>query len=394
MKNAIKMPKMGESITSGTITQWFKKVGDFVEIDEPLFDLATDKVSSEIPSPFEGVLSEILFSEGSTVDVGIVLAYISDEKEVIPSIQVSSQEKTPIKSLSPKKTLQSNQKTLQSKTFFTPLVRALAKKNRVDLDLIKTEKLRFTKKDFLDFLSTKNIPSDHQTVITLDPIRKIIAKNTVLSKQISPHVYSYSEVDLSALVKFREENKQMIKEKYGFNLTYVPFILRALGLALKDFPRINASLKEDQLTIHPTVNLGLAISLGEKGLIVPVIKDITSLTFLNLCFEIQRLTLKARNNELKLQDLENGTFTYSNVGSFGSLMTFPIIVQPQLAIYGSGIIQKKVVVENHDQIAIRSIMSGTLSYDHRVVDGEMGIKFLEKIHEYLKIVPTQEIFSS
>lgn len=376
MKNAIKMPKMGESITSGTITQWFKKVGDFVEIDEPLFDLATDKVSSEIPSPFEGTLTEILFTEGSTVDVGIILAYISDEEEELKhSTSIIKEERTEIKT--PKA-------SLQLKTFFTPLVRALAKKHQLDLSLIATEKKRFTKKDFLDFLSTKNIPSDHQAVITLDPIRKIIARNTVLSKQTSPHVYSYSEVDVSALVKFREENKQRIKEKYGFNLTYVPFILRALGLALKDFPKINASLKEDTLTLHSTVNLGLAISLGEKGLIVPVIKDITSLTFLNLCLEIQKLTMKARNNELKLQDLENGTFTYSNVGSFGSIMTFPIIVQPQLAIYGSGIIQKKVVVENHDQIAIRSIMSGTLSYDHRVVDGEMGIKFLEKIHEYLK----------
>ena len=269
---------------------------------------------------------------------------------------------------------------------------ALAAKLVLSTESIFTSMRGFTKKDFLDFLSTKNIPSNHQSVITLDPIRKIIARNTVLSKQTSPHVYSYSEVDLSALVKFREENKQRIKEKYGFNLTYVPFILRALGLALKDFPRINASLKDDLLTIHPTVNLGLAISLGEKGLIVPVIKDITSLTFLNLCLEIQKLTMKARNNELKLQDLENGTFTYSNVGSFGSIMTFPIIVQPQLAIYGSGIIQKKVVVENHDQIAIRSIMSGTLSYDHRVVDGEMGIKFLEKIHEYLKNSPTINFF--
>ena len=384
MKNAIKMPKMGESITSGTITQWFKKVGDFVEIDEPLFDLATDKVSSEIPSPFEGTLTEILFTEGSTVDVGIILAYISDEEEELKSpTSIIKEERTEIKT--PKA-------SLQLKTFFTPLVRALAKKHQLDLSLIATEKKRFTKKDFLDFLSTKNILTNHQSVITLDPIRKIIARNTVLSKQTSPHVYSYSEVDLSALVKFREENKQRIKEKYGFNLTYVPFILRALGLALKDFPRINASLKDDLLTIHPTVNLGLAISLGEKGLIVPVIKDITSLTFLNLCLEIQKLTMKARNNELKLQDLENGTFTYSNVGSFGSIMTFPIIVQPQLAIYGSGIIQKKVVVENHDQIAIRSIMSGTLSYDHRVVDGEMGIKFLEKIHEYLKNSPTINFF--
>lgn len=384
MKNAIKMPKMGESITSGTITQWFKKVGDFVEIDEPLFDLATDKVSSEIPSPFEGTLTEILFTEGSTVDVGIILAYISDEEEELKSpTSIIKEERTEIKT--PKA-------SLQLKTFFTPLVRALAKKHQLDLSLIVTEKKRFTKKDFLDFLSTKNIPSNHQSVITLDPIRKIIARNTVLSKQTSPHVYSYSEVDLSALVKFREENKQRIKEKYGFNLTYVPFILRALGLALKDFPRINASLKEDVLTVHPIVNLGLAISLSDKGLIVPVIQNINSLSFLELCLEIQKLTNKARNNELQLKDLENGTFTYSNVGSFGSIMTFPIIVQPQLAIYGSGIIQKKVVVENHDQIAIRSIMSGTLSYDHRVVDGEMGIKFLEKIHEYLKNSPTINFF--
>ncbi len=384
MKREIKMPKMGESITSGTITRWYKKKGDFIKLDEPLFDLATDKVSSDIPSPAEGILTEVFYEEGSTVDVGIVLAIIEDEvqseKKSIETTKVAPEK------IFVKEEKSFSQKELSSKTFFTPLVRSLAKKNQIDLAKIETDKKRFTKKDLEPFLST------HKKIEPFSPMRKIIAKNVVYSKEVSPHVYSFSEVNLTHLVAFRKKYKDVIKEKYQFNLTYVPFILRSLALALKDFPRVNASIEKDNLVLHEDINLGMAVSLPNNGLIVPVIKKVNELNFLDLCFIIQELALKARENSLTLSHLEGGTFTYSNVGSFGSLMTFPIIVQPQLAIYGSGIIQERPLVEK-GQISSGFLMYGSLSYDHRSIDGELGISFLERVHQYLKNTEPSSLIS-
>ncbi len=417
------MPQMGESITTGTITKWHKKPGDLVEIDEILLDISTDKVESEIPSPVKGRLEVLHFKEGDTVDVGIKIAEIEQDLSVnfsgsgpsAPSLTTSAPKATQVssQSASPQEHKKEN-----SDRFYTPLVKAMAQSHGLNLEELRNVKGhgaagRVNKQDMLTYIESKShvshpapttmmsspAPAPTKTsyqgrveIIPMDNMRKAIAKNMVISKQTSPHVNSISEVDLTHLVKFRESFKEEFSKQEGFSLTYSPFIMKAIIGALKEFPRVNASLDQDQIILKKDIHLGFAVAVPGNGLMVPVIHQADTLNMLGLCRAMNDLANKARSKKLTLEHLEGGTFTFTNVGSFGTLMATPVILQPQLGIYASGVIQKRPVVIEGDALAIRSMMYGTHTYDHRLIDGELGGKFLEAIHKNLRTMNPKDLF--
>jgi len=425
------MPQMGESITNGTITKWHKKIGDAIEVDEILLEISTDKVESEIPSPVSGKVATLLFEEGKTVDVGIKIAEI--ETDLKASVEISSDAP---KTEGPKKeelqgavesTLASssnlnNFKKEEEKTqrFFTPLVKKMAREEGVPLsDLEKVSGSgvngRVTSRDLEAYLSKRSTPSsnnfnsvetvltksasaltankDRVEVIVMDSLRKTIAKNMVESKLTAPHVNSISEVDLTHLVKFREKKKTEFMQKEGFSLTYAPFVIYALAMALKEFPLVNSSIEGDTILVKKDINIGVAVAIPGNGLVVPVIKNADNYGITGIARTLQELATKAREKKLKLEEMSGGTFTYTNVGSFGTLLATPIILRPQVGIYATGRIHKKVMAMEDDSIAVRSMMYGTHTYDHRLVDGELGGKFLEAIHRNLASMKPEELFS-
>jgi pyruvate dehydrogenase E2 component (dihydrolipoamide acetyltransferase) len=382
----IVMPQMGESITTGTITKWHKKVGDLIALDEILFDISTDKVESEIPSPVEGKVVELLYKEGDTIDVGKLIAVIDDDanaaitaspkketaqastKKSIPSekeevLAEEETEETVTKAKAPTaKTVQApveeeDESADGTKRFYTPLVRKMAQDNGVKLS--ELEKLtgsgaggRVNREDFEKYLasrggSVKSASAEKSTavssgaavstgatgrveIIPMDNMRKAIAKNMVQSKLTSPHVNSIGEVDMSHLVKFRESFKNTFEKQEGFKLTYTPFIMRAIIMALKEHPYVNASLDGDNIVLKKDINLGCAVAVPGNGLVVPVIKNADSLSMVGLCRAVNEIALKARAKKLTMNDLTGGTFTFTNVGSFGTLMATPVILQPQV----------------------------------------------------------------
>lgn len=420
------MPQMGESITTGTITKWHKNVGDEIEIDEILFEISTDKVESEIPSPIKGRIAEILYEEGETIDVGLKIAAIEDdlsasiETENTGAKATETLDQPPVLPGEKKESSVDTSEEVKTKRFYTPLVKKLAKDNGVSLS--ELEGLtgsgaagRVNKKDFYKFLETRSsgktqdvkkaskpvaprvepMSFDHGAntkVIPMDNMRKAIAKNMVASKLTSPHVNSISEVDLTHLVKFREGFKNEFFKQEGFKVTYTPFIMRAIILALKEFPLVNASIEGDDIIVKKDINLGCAVAVPGNGLVVPVIKNADELSMLGLCRTLNELAEKARAKKLKMDELQGGTFTFTNVGSFGTLMATPVILQPQVGIYAAGVIQKRVMAMADDSIAIRSMMYGTHTYDHRLVDGELGGKFLEAVHRNLREMKPAELF--
>ncbi len=420
-RHEIVMPQMGESITNGTITKWTKKAGDVIEVDEILLEISTDKVESEIPSPISGRVASVLFEEGDTVDVGIKIAEIEDDLDAEVSSDNVSEKKSEEVAIEKNKdedsiSAENLTKSTTERRFYTPLVKAMAKEHGVSMDELSTingsgAAGRVNKKDFQNYLETKSSTTAAQAsvstptatiddlsaasgvslstsgrveVVQMDSMRKVIAKNMVASKQISPHVNSIEEVDLTHLVEFRERIKNDFFNEEGFKLTYTHFIMHAIIQALKEYPLVNSSIEGDNIIIKKDINLGMAVAVPGNGLIVPVVKRADSLNLLGLCREVDLLAKKARAKKLTMEDLSGGTFTFSNVGSFGTLMATPIILQPQVGIYASGAIQKRVVVLPGDVIAIRSMMYGTHSYDHRLVDGELGGKFLASIHKNLR----------
>jgi 2-oxoglutarate dehydrogenase E2 component (dihydrolipoamide succinyltransferase) len=428
----IVMPQMGESITNGTITKWHKKPGDKIKIDEILLEISTDKVESEIPSPFEGRVEALHGAEGDTIDVGILIAEIQDDPSAAfagaaqsntprPSSQPSAGATVAITASSPA-VIAHSETDSDSEKFYTPLVKAMAKDHGVslsELDQLKGSGAggRVNKHDFLSYLenrgaktspsvqspvatSTKTTAVEMPTyqhgerieVVMMDNMRKAIAKNMILSKQVSAHVNSISEVDLSHLVKFRESIKHDFKKQEGFNLTYTHFIAMALIHTLRKFPKVNASIDGDKILIKKDINLGIAVAVPGNGLVVPVIHGADNFNMIGLCRRINELAEKARTKKLTMDDLQGGTFTFTNVGSFGTLFATPVILQPQLGIYASGAIQKRVVVLKDDAIAVRSMMYGTHTYDHRVIDGEMGGNFLEAVHQYLRETDPASLF--
>jgi len=439
-KFEIKMPKLGESITEGTIISWSVKVGDTIEEDDILFEVNTAKVSAEIPSPVSGKIIEILFKEGDTVSVGTVVAVVDLDGEDSAGGEVEKQEEPVSTAPAPKEETKSEEKVLPVEPakvadekvtkgvdrWYSPIVMQKAKEARIsqnELDSITGTGYegRLSKRDIELYIDNKNkgvsapapaakpadkgsSPSvsapqesapktapvqvaDGDEVIAMDPIRRIIADRMTVSKKISPHVTNVIEVDVTKLVRWREQNKDAFKKREGISLTYMPAIAEATAKALKDFPRVNSSVDGYNIIEKKHINVGVAVSLPDGNLIVPVIKDTDKLSLSGLASSINTMADKARRNKLMPDEIQGGTFTITNFGSFKSLFGTPIINQPEVAILGVGVIEKKpsvVETPEGDVIAIRHKMYLSLSYDHRVVDGMLGGNFLYRIAEYLE----------
>lgn len=440
-KFEIKMPKLGESITEGTIVSWSVKVGDIIQEDDVLFEVNTAKVSAEIPSPVAGKVVEILFKEGDTVAVGTVVAVVdmggeeaSDEETASGKETAESKENT-----SSDAGKVSSQVAKAEERWYSPVVIQLARSANIpkeELDSIQGTGYegRLSKKDIKDYIDKKKrgisevskaaIPTgDAPTASTtsspasvsvptpvaapsapskqtpaaanipgvevkeMDRVRRIIADHMVMSKKVSPHVTNVVEVDVTRLVRWREKNKDAFFRREGVKLTYMPVITEAVAKALAAYPQVNVSVDGYNILFKKHINVGIAVSLNDGNLIVPVVHDADHLNLNGLAVAIDSLALKARDNKLMPEDIDGGTFTITNFGTFKSLFGTPIINQPQVAILGVGYIEKKpAVVETPegDTIAIRHKMYLSLSYDHRVVDGMLGGNFLHFIADYLE----------
>ena len=435
----IKMPKLGESITEGTIISWSVKVGDTVEEDDVLFEVSTAKVSAEIPSPVEGKVKQLLFNEGDTVAVGTVVAILEIEGEgedngVQPETSEATQPKEQVPAPVPEELSKNSQ---EEDRWYSPVVLQLAKAAGVSQDELDhipgTGYLgRLSKKDIQTYIDHKNkgtempkpkqapvssmqqtatstptitvapptAPSMPMTAATpsaplaqgdevreMDRVRKIIADHMVLSKKVSPHVTSVIEVDVTRLVNWRKKVKDQFFKQEGINLTYMPAITEATAKALKAYPLVNSSVDGYNIILKKPINIGIAVSLNDGNLIVPVIHDADKLNLSGLASQIDTLAAKARENKLAPDSIQGGTFTITNFGTFKSLFGTPIINQPQVAILAVGYIEKKpAVVETPegDTIAIRHKMYLSLSYDHRIVDGALAGAFLRSIADELE----------
>lgn len=435
----IKMPKLGESITEGTIISWSVKVGDTVEEDDVLFEVSTAKVSAEIPSPVEGKVKQLLFNEGDTVAVGTVVAILEIEGEgedngAQPETSEATQPKEQVPAPVPEELSKNSQ---EEDRWYSPVVLQLAKAAGVSQDELDhipgTGYLgRLSKKDIQTYIDHKNkgtempkpkqapvssmqqtatstptitvapptAPSMPMTAATpsaplaqgdevreMDRVRKIIADHMVLSKKVSPHVTSVIEVDVTRLVNWRKKVKDQFFKQEGINLTYMPAITEATAKALKAYPLVNSSVDGYNIILKKPINIGIAVSLNDGNLIVPVIHDADKLNLSGLASQIDTLAAKARENKLAPDSIQGGTFTITNFGTFKSLFGTPIINQPQVAILAVGYIEKKpAVVETleGDTIAIRHKMYLSLSYDHRIVDGALAGAFLRSIADELE----------
>ena len=434
------MPKMGESVAEATILKWLKKEGDRIEADEPILEIATDKVDTEVPSPAAGTLSKCLFAEGQVVKVGEVIAMISSDKEGIVNAPTTvspdpgkSEEK--ISNSSPKfmeftESKQNAAEKSSSGRFYSPLVRNIAKEQGIalsELDLIlgSGANNRLTKQDLINHIEGLNKPSNRPAIngkqemkisqplpsptpvsistsssgnveiIEMDRMRKLIADHMVMSKQTSPHVTSYVEADVTNLVNWRERIKGDFEKREKEKITYTPIFIEAVCKALKDFPMVNISVDGTKIILKKYINIGMAAALPSGNLIVPVIKNADYLNLTGLTKVVNDLATRARNNKLKPDEIQDGTFTITNVGTFGNVMGTPIINQPQVAILAVGAIRKKpAVIETPegDTIGIRQMMFLSLSYDHRVVDGSLGGSFLRRIADYLEKFDTSRQF--
>ena len=474
------LPKLGESIMEATILKWHKKVGDTIQLDETLLDIATDKVDSEIPSSTEGTITEILFEVNSVVPIGTVIARISTnanssspiittpiiENIVAPKIEsiVTNEPTTNVevpfvpsapvqKEIISNIEVNTNTSSLEAK-FYSPLVLNIAQNEGVGMDELQYingtgNNGRITKKDILDFIARKKMAihlpssiSSEQTInepilqtqtiqepivnepasrpllnkpldvyenttsnfsaskstklanpnevivsgateiIEMDRMRKLIAKHMVDSVQTSPHVTSFVEVDVTNMVVWRDKVKELFERREGTKITYTPMFLESIATVLEQFPMINCSLQGDQIILKKDINIGMATALPTGNLIVPVIKGANQLSIVGITKAVNNLAQAARNGQLKPADTQGGTFTVTNVGSFGSIMGTPIINQPQVAILALGAIKKRAVVvetPSGDAILVRHMMFISMSYDHRIVDGAMGSKFLSAV---------------
>ncbi|MBN1986074.1 MAG: 2-oxo acid dehydrogenase subunit E2 [Prolixibacteraceae bacterium] len=425
------MPKLGESIQEGTITKWFVKEGDTVEEDDLLFEVATDKVDSEIPSPVDGVIEKILFQEDSLVPVGEVLAIVNmggedsgddesgskvPEDTEKPVTEVSAAEKSETKSESADV---KNERELSNR-FYSPLVRTIAKEENISIEELETiegsgANGRVQKKDILDYLENRGKSAEKEQsetkttgqkegerkepapipvsigandqIIEMGRVRKLIADHMVMSKKVSPHVTSVVEADVTELVFWRNKNKEEFQKKYGEKITFMPIFTEAVAAALAEFPLVNSSVDGDKIIMKKDINIGIAVAKPDGNLIVPVIKNSEQRNLLGLTKELNRLAEAARNNKLSPEEIQGGTFTITNFGSFRNLIGTPIINQPQVAILATGSIEKKPAVmetPTGDAIVIRHKMFLSLSYDHRIIDGALGGAFLRKIADNLE----------
>jgi len=433
------MPKMRESVAEATITNWLKQEGDAIELDEAVVEIATDKVDSEVPSTSEGVLIKKLFNEGDVVQVGQAIAIIGSAGETatlasIPTkkpkeVVVNQSAPTPVLTESTSTSvIEKIAKTSASGKFFSPLVRSIAEKEGIsvaELEQIKGSgnEGRVTKTDILNYIPTKgnkattngsvvqqangtpnqvisiqektSAPMQRKAVTLMegdeieemDRMRKIIAHHMVESKHTSPHVTSYVEADVTNIVLWRNKVKNEFEKKENEKITFTPIFIEAIVKAIKDFPMVNISVDGDNIIKRKHINIGMATALPSGNLIVPVIKDADRLNLVGLTKAVNDLANRARNNKLAPDDISGGTYTITNVGSFGNVMGTPIINQPQVAIMAVGAIQKKpAVIETPtgDVIAIRHKMFLSHAYDHRVVDGALGGMFVRRVADYLE----------
>ena len=439
-KFEIKMPKLGESITEGTIVSWSVKVGDMIQEDDVLFEVNTAKVSAEIPSPVAGKVVEILYKEGDTVAVGTVVAIIDLDGEESSGTEPASEGAT-------NEGADASQVAVEEERWYSPVVIQLAREAKIpkeELDAIQGTGYegRLSKKDIKDYIEKKkrgdiaeqkpasavaapaankpsvvvapepktpktspaaSVPAAQSAATSskssapvampgvevkeMDRVRRIIADHMVMSKKVSPHVTNVVEVDVTKLVRWREKNKDAFFRREGVKLTYMPVITEAVAKALAAYPQVNVSVDGYNILFKKHINVGIAVSLNDGNLIVPVVHDADRLNLNGLAVAIDSLALKARDNKLMPEDIDGGTFTITNFGTFKSLFGTPIINQPQVAILGVGYIEKKpAVIETPegDTIAIRHKMYLSLSYDHRVVDGMLGGNFLHFIADYLE----------
>ena len=420
----IKMPKLGESITEGTIISWSVQVGDIIKEDDVLFEVNTAKVSAEIPSPVEGKVVEILFKEGDTVAVGTVVAIVdiggenSEDEDSVEALQSSATDESVavVSKAASEETPQVKAVKSEEERWYSPVVLQLAREAGIqpkELDTIPGTGYqgRVSKKDIKSYIVRKQsggimiakpaatpevqritpasstFSAEGVEVKEMDRVRKVIADHMVMSKHTSPHVTNVVEVDVTKLVKWRDKNKDAFFRREGVKLTYMPAITEAVAKALAAYPQVNVSVEGYNILFKKHINVGIAVSLNDGNLIVPVVRDADRLNLNGLAVAIDSLALKARDNKLMPDDISGGTFTITNFGTFKSLFGTPIINQPQVAILGVGYIEKKpAVIETPegDVIAIRHKMYLSLSYDHRVVDGSLGGNFLYFIKDYLE----------
>ncbi len=460
MATKVTMPQMGESIFEGTLTKWLKKVGDRVVQDEPLFEISTDKVDSEIPAPASGILSQILVPEGKTVQINTVLAIINGDEAAetapaiaapqasavqeiheeaatkqaeVPTVAAPQPEEvpvTPAPSAEPSKPVTEPQGIRVQDIRTSPLVRRLARENSINLAEIRGTGLegRITRDDVLNYLAQRSssgetpiarphaapttrmekpdetggeplmpaepqlpappsqadvsrVPGDTE-VVPMTPMRKAIAEHMVLSKKTSAHVNTVFEVDMSSVVLLRENEKVKFQQREGIPLTFTPFFAKALVDNVREFPIFNSSVSGYNIIYKKPINLGIAVAL-ETGLIVPVIRDAHLKSLTGLALALYDLAERARTKKLKPEEVQNGTISMTNPGSFGALFGTPIISQPQVAILGIGGIEKRPVVI-HDAIAIRSMVCLSLTFDHRVIDGAVADRFMARLKERLQ----------
>lgn len=417
----ILMPKMGESIIEATITRWLKKEGDHISEDDPICEIATDKVDSEIPSPVEGILKKILYKENDVVAVGEVIAIIDmdgDEQAAqVEPLQKSGSE--PAKEIAPEAdkpapmVMATNQ--VQATRFYSPLVKSIAREEKIGME--ELEKIpgsgkegRLTKDDLLNYIKAKSttkaqlkadvpkapavkvestpvVASKGDEIVEMDRMRRLIADHMVQSVHTSPHVTSFIEVDVTNLVKWRERVKDSFLKREGEKITYMPVFIEAAAKALKDYPNVNASIDGYNIIRRKNINIGMATALPNGNLIVPVIKNADQKNLVGLAKEVNSLAAKARSNKLDPDDIQGGTFTITNFGTFDSITGTPIINQPQVAILGVGAIKKKPAVletKDGDVIAIRHMMILSLAYDHRLVDGALGGMYIKRVAELLE----------
>src|SRR5690554_444016 len=430
----IRLPKMGESVTEATITNWLKKVGDTVEMDEPLVEVATDKVDNELPSEVSGTITQILFQEDEVAQVGDVIAIISTDGSVAEtSAPVTEEVQAAVETVS--QTINDAVATVTSAVeidkngpsgkFYSPLVRSIASKEGISMTELESiqgtgQNGRVTKKDILNFIENRGSvttpslqPSVTQTpsvsspaaspqkaapapsiptmegdeIIEMDRMRKLISEHMVRSKQTSPHVTSFVEADVTNIWNWRNKIKADFKKREGENFTFTPVFIEAVAKAIKDFPLINISVDGDKIIQRKNINIGMAAALPSGNLIVPVIKNADRLNLYSLAKQVNDLANKARAGKLTSDEISGGTYTLTNVGTFGNVMGTPIINQPQVAILATGAIRKvPAVIETPegDFIGIRYKMFLSHSYDHRVVDGALGGMFVKRVAEYLE----------
>ncbi|PLX22692.1 MAG: hypothetical protein C0599_05800 [Salinivirgaceae bacterium] len=437
-KIKVLLPAMGEGVIEATITQWLKQVGDQVEEDDPIVEIATDKVDSEIPAPVSGKITRQLFNENDVPKVGDLIAVIEvdstdgvDESLILTESSKTDEEKKPAVSaeeltvdqesvVEERKILSgTDEEDIDFDKFYSPLVKSIAKEENISkeqLAQIKGTGLngRVTKDDVLAYLKDPKavakeevvskeiatIPSSEQKhadipipslpgdeIIEMSRMRKLIADHMVTSKRVSPHVTSFVEVDVTKIVNWRTNNKNLFLEKHGEKLTYTPIFTEAVLKAIADYPLINVSVSGTKIIVHKQVNIGMATALPSGDLIVPVIKQADEKNIVGLARSVNDLANRARNNKLKPDEIQGSTFTITNVGTFNNITGTPVINQPEVAILALGAIKKKpAVIETPqgDTIGIRHIMVLAMSYDHRVVDGALGGMFLNRVGEYLE----------